>query len=54
MNLNNSKALRFDQISAEMIKYGHTELHSIITIRLNECIQNNVDIETGFGLLSSI
>ena len=54
IDLNNSRALSFDQVSAKMIKYGPIELHSIITIVLNECIENNVDVETGFGLLNSI
>ena len=44
MKLNNSSASGFDQISAEMIKYGPTELHSIIIKVPNKCIQNNIDI----------
>ena len=43
MKLNNS-SVSGDQISAEMIKYGHTELHSIIIKVPNKCIQNNIDI----------
>ena len=37
MKLNNSKASGFDQVSAEMIIYGPTELHSTITIIIHEC-----------------
>ena len=54
MKLNNSRATGFDNISAEMIKYAPPELHSLITIVLNECIQNDTDIEIGFGLLNAI
>ena len=43
MKLNNS-SVSGDQISAEMIKYGPTELHSIIIKVPNKCIQNNIDI----------
>ena len=38
MKLNNSSASGLDKTSAEMIKYGPTELHSIIIKVLNKCI----------------
>lgn len=54
MKLNNSSASGLDKTSAEMIKYGPTELHSIIIKVLNKCIQDNIDIQMGFGLLNVI
>ena len=38
MKLNNSSASGLDKTSAEMIKNGPTELHSIIIKVLNKCI----------------
>ena len=35
-----------------MIKYGPEELHQKITSILNNCISNNLDINTGFRLLA--
>ena len=50
MKLNNNRAPGYDKITAEMIKYGPEELHQKITSILNNCISNNLDINTGFGL----
>ena len=54
--LNNDRASGYDKITAEMIKYGPEELHQKITNRniLNNCINNNIDIKTGFGLLAAL
>ena len=49
MKLNNNRAPGYDKITAEMIKYGPEELHQKITSILNNCISNNLDINTGFG-----
>ena len=37
-----------------MIKYGPEELHQKITTILNNCVSNNIDIKTGFGLLAPL
>ena len=37
-----------------MIKYGPEELHQKITNIFNNCINNNIDIKTGFGLLAAL
>ena len=47
MKLNNNRALGYDKITTEMIKYGPEELHQKITSILNNCITNNLDINTG-------
>ena len=52
--LNNNRASGYDKITAEMIKYGPEELHQIITNILNNCINNNIDIKTGFELLATL
>ena len=52
MKLNNNRAPGFDKVTAEMIKYGPEELHQKITSILNNCISNNLDINTGFRLLA--
>ena len=52
--LNNNRAPRYDKITAEMIKYGPEELHQKITTILNNCVSNNIDIKTGFGLLAPL
>ena len=54
MKLNNNRAPGYDKITAEMIKYGPEELHQKITSILNNCISNNLDINTGFGLLAPL
>ena len=49
--LSNSRGSDFDQILAERIKYGPTELHSIIAIIIiYNCNQNNIDTEIRIGL----
>ena len=52
--LNNNRAPGYDKITAEMIKYGPEELHQKITTILNNCVSNNIDIKTGFGLLAPL
>ena len=54
MKLNNNTAPGYDKITAEMIKYGPEELHQKITSILNNCVSNNLDINTGFGLLAPL
>ena len=54
MKLNNKRAPGYDKITAEMINYGPEELHQKITSILNNCISNNLDINTGFGLLAPL
>ena len=54
MKLNNKRAPGYDKITAEMINYGPEELHQKITSILNNCISNNLDINTGFGLLTPL
>ena len=54
MKLNNNRAQGYDKIAAEMIKYGPEELHQKITSILNKCVSNNLDINTGFGLLAPL
>ena len=54
MKPNSSRASGFDKILAKMTKYGFTELHSIITTVLNQCIRKNIDTEVRFGLLNAI
>ena len=52
--LNNNRASGYDKITSEMIKYGLEELHQKITNILKNCINNNIDIKTGFGLLAAL
>ena len=52
MKLNNNRAPGYDKITAEMIKYDPEELHQKITSILNNCISNNLNINTGLGLLA--
>ena len=52
--VNNNRESAYDKITAEMIKYGPEELHQRITNILNNCINNNIDIKTGFGLLAAL
>ena len=47
MKLNINRAPGYDKITTEMIKYGPEELHQKITSILNNCISNNLDINTG-------
>ena len=54
MKLNNKRAPGYDKITAEMINYGPEELHQKITSILNNSISNNLDINTGFGLLAPL
>ena len=51
MKLNNNRVPGYHKITAEMIKYGPEELHQKF---LNNCISNNLDINTGFGLLAPL
>ena len=53
MKLNNNRAPGYDKITTEMIKYGPEKLNQKNTSILNNCISNNLDINTGFGLLAS-
>ena len=48
------RAPGYDKITAEMIKYGPEELHQKITSIFNNCISNNLDINTGFRLLEPL
>ena len=54
MKLNNNRAPGYDKITAEIIKYDREELHQKITSILNNCISNNLDINTGFEILAPL
>ena len=48
------RATEYDKITAEIIKHGTEELHQKITSIFNNCISNNLDINTVFGLLAPL
>ena len=52
MKLNYDRAPGYDKITAE--KYGPEKLHEKITSILNNCISNNIDINTSFGLFAPL
>ena len=54
MKLNNNRAPGYDKITTEMIKYGPEKLNQKITSILNNCISNNLDINTGFEILAPL
>ena len=54
MKLNNNRAPGYDKITAEIIKYGCEEFHQKITSILNNCIRNNLDINTDFEILAPL
>ena len=51
MKLINNRAPGYDNIAPKMIKYHPEELYQKIVRILNNCISNNINIDTGFRLL---
>ena len=52
--LNNRRSAGFDNISAELIKYGTPELIQLITNVLNSIFEGNKDFKIGNGILVPI
>ena len=51
MKLINNRAPGYDNIAPKMIKYHPEELYQKIVRILNNCISNNINIDTGSRLL---
>ena len=51
MKLINNRAPGYDNIAPKMIKYHPEELYQKIARILNNCISNNINIDTGSRLL---
>ena len=49
--LHNNRSAGYDNISAELIKYGPENLHNILPTIINEAFEKHADIETGIGIL---
>ena len=52
--LNNNRSAGYDNISAELIKYGPDALHNSLPTIMNEAFEKHNDIETGVGILVSL
>ena len=51
--MTNSRAA-YDDISAELLKYGPEDLHELIAEALNDLIENHIDIDVGIGKIAPL
>ena len=52
--LNNNRSAGFDNINAELVKYGPKELHVEIARLINQCFEQNEEIQIWKGIWKGI